>query len=646
MTADAAQRYSFQMKSGSGDESLSFQDFWKMLLESGADPQHATIDWVENHYKWIVWKLACIERSYARQAGGKYLTVQNVLEELKYRYEREVNLGHRSPLRKILEGDAAPVHMMILCVSAIRVCPTEEFNDLSPFKGLKEKSKEAEHLISNDIQKSSSRCPVKLEVTDGWYCLNAILDEALSKQLLAGKLFVGQKLRICGASLHGWVGPLSPFEAFRTVSLVLHINGTYRAHWAERLSFCRGLPIPLAFNCIKEGGGPVPRTFVGVTRIYPTLYMERLANGGYTIRSERAEDKTLHLYNQRRTHIVEDIVLKAENENLPLDSIKDKDEGEKLYSVLENAAEPELIMADMTSTQLAAFATYQSKREAAKQASLEKHIQKALADADLDSRKVTPLMRLRITGLTRKGMNKINSKGGNRGILKCEGLVTIWQPTEKQVIELKEGAIYCAYGLVPLVGKSGDNYSHDLIQFQANKSTLWCRIPQSICKNFEFSYAPRSALLLSDLGKVPLYSEFDTAVLVLHVGEPYSYGKRKRQWLFVSDSSVDFDSSFEPSESILAIDFSLPSDSFIPVDHSLAGFTVGFCNLLKQKRDQNNSLWVAEMTENSLHSVHFNVANFCHLKAAAESVDKWAKVSFHMVEKLSRRVSGIVRNTM
>jgi len=153
-------------------------------------------------------------------------------------------------------------------------------------------------------------------------------------------------------------------------------------------------------------------------------------------------------------------------------------------------------------------------------------------------------------------------------------------------------------------------------------------------------------LLLSDLGKVPLYSEFDIAVLVLHVGEPYSYGKRKRQWLFVSDSSVDLDGLCEQSETILAIDFSSPCDSFIPVDHSLAGFTVGFCNLLKQKRDQNNSLWVAEMTENSLHSLNFNAANFCHLKAAAESVDKWAKVSLHMVEKLSQRVSGIVRNTM
>ena len=80
-----------------------------------------------------------------------------------------------------------------------------------------------------------------------------------------------------------------------------------------------------------------------------------------------------------------------------------------------------------------------------------------------------------------------------------------------------------------------------------------------------------------------MYSEFDIVVLVLHVGKPYSHGKRKRQWFLVSDSSVDLDSSCEPSESILAIDVSLPCDSFIPVDHSLAGFIVGFCNLLNQK---------------------------------------------------------------
>jgi len=42
--------------------------------------------WVLNHYKWIVWKLACYERYYPTRCAGKFLTVSNVLEELKYRY--------------------------------------------------------------------------------------------------------------------------------------------------------------------------------------------------------------------------------------------------------------------------------------------------------------------------------------------------------------------------------------------------------------------------------------------------------------------------------------------------------------------------------------------------------------------------------
>jgi BRCA2, helical len=41
--------------------------------------------WVKNHYKWIVWKLASYERCYPSIAAGNFLTVFNVLEELKYR---------------------------------------------------------------------------------------------------------------------------------------------------------------------------------------------------------------------------------------------------------------------------------------------------------------------------------------------------------------------------------------------------------------------------------------------------------------------------------------------------------------------------------------------------------------------------------
>lgn len=54
---------------------------------------------------------------------------------------------------------------------------------------------------------------------------------------------------------------------------------------------------------------------------------------------------------------------------------------------------------------------------------MEKSIEKALKDAGLINREVTPFMRLRVVGLTYK----------TRQDRPKEGIVTIWNPTEKQV---------------------------------------------------------------------------------------------------------------------------------------------------------------------------------------------------------------------
>lgn len=56
---------------------------------------------------------------------------------------------------------------------------------------------------------------------------------------------------------------------------------------------------------------------------------------------------------------------------------------------------------------------------------MQKSLEKALQTAGLAERDVTPFMRVRVVGLTSK-----------RTSLKCcpkEGLITIWNPTEKQV---------------------------------------------------------------------------------------------------------------------------------------------------------------------------------------------------------------------
>lgn len=57
----------------------------------GCDVRQVKPGWVENHYRWIVWKLAALERFFPEKLGGKYLTPNRVLEQLKYRYEREIN---------------------------------------------------------------------------------------------------------------------------------------------------------------------------------------------------------------------------------------------------------------------------------------------------------------------------------------------------------------------------------------------------------------------------------------------------------------------------------------------------------------------------------------------------------------------------
>lgn len=118
----------------------------------GVDPNLLSSGWVENHYKWIVWKLASIDRIklgsvmlpkynlhfflylffLVKELKSKKCTFYNVYKiffrmltptrvvmELKYRYDREIDRSERSALKKILEKDDVATKRMVLCVSSI-----------------------------------------------------------------------------------------------------------------------------------------------------------------------------------------------------------------------------------------------------------------------------------------------------------------------------------------------------------------------------------------------------------------------------------------------------------------------------------------------------------------------------------------------
>ncbi|XP_028804749.1 protein BREAST CANCER SUSCEPTIBILITY 2 homolog A isoform X2 [Neltuma alba] len=596
----------------SGVSTMGSETFFHILAQSGASTHYASKEWVTNHYKWIVWKLACYERCYPGRSAGKFLTTSNVLEELKYRYEREVNYGQRSMIKKILEGDASCSSMMILCISAIH--PNQGPKIEAPF----------ERKLGPESNEG-----IKLELTDGWYSITAILDVPLSKKLAAGKLFVGQKLRIWGAGLSGWTGPVSPLEVLTSVCLVLHINGTYRVHWAEKLGLCKHAGPPLAFRCIKDNGGAIPQTLVGVTRIYPFLYKERLNNGETVVRSEKMEANMIELYKQRCTAVIEGITSNLQEETQGLQIYDDGSEGAKIYNMLETAEDPEFLMADMSPEQLNSFVAYKAKLKATKQSNLEKSVEKALKDAGLGKRDVTEFVRVRVVGLIQK----------NRNDMPREGLITIWNPTENQRQELVEGQAYLIAGLAPSRSDS------DVLHLQARgSSNKWLPLSSSASANFKPFFNCRKSISLSNLSDIPLSSEFDTAAYIVHVGEVYTSGHRKTQWIFVIDGSKS-SAKFGQSISLLAICFCSQSTEYEltpPINHKLAGSTVGFCNLTKKEKDHINHIWVAEASENSTYHLTFDSPRCSHLRHSASSIKRWANNSCFTVGKVKERVLSVV----
>lgn len=110
MTISSAKRYVFD---GNWGPKEALHD----MIEAGALPRRVTIDWVENHYVLIVWKIACLIRAF--NAYKDRWKPQAILEQLLYRYEREVNMGDRPVLRRILERDDLPVKHMILMITDI-----------------------------------------------------------------------------------------------------------------------------------------------------------------------------------------------------------------------------------------------------------------------------------------------------------------------------------------------------------------------------------------------------------------------------------------------------------------------------------------------------------------------------------------------
>ncbi len=60
------------------------------------EPQRVSDKWFENHFRWIVWKLAKLEQKFPKKFGGSALTPDEVMHQMKvYNLKCLIQWGHR-----------------------------------------------------------------------------------------------------------------------------------------------------------------------------------------------------------------------------------------------------------------------------------------------------------------------------------------------------------------------------------------------------------------------------------------------------------------------------------------------------------------------------------------------------------------------
>ncbi len=70
---------------GAPGQPLAGAEFAALLAAGGADGRWATPAWAANHLRWVLWKLAALERRHPAALAGRALTAPVVLDQLMYR---------------------------------------------------------------------------------------------------------------------------------------------------------------------------------------------------------------------------------------------------------------------------------------------------------------------------------------------------------------------------------------------------------------------------------------------------------------------------------------------------------------------------------------------------------------------------------
>ncbi|XP_055052858.2 LOW QUALITY PROTEIN: breast cancer type 2 susceptibility protein [Misgurnus anguillicaudatus] len=438
------------------------EEFCRALFDTpGVDPKLISDAWVFNHYRWIVWKRASMEKSFPELMGSLCLTPEQVLLQLKLRYDVEVDHSHRSSLRRIVERDDTPAKTLVLCVCGIAK-PSQ-----NPEKQVKTDDRSPDAKMESTV----------LWLTDGWYPIKGLLDLPLSAMLSKGRLKVGDKVVVNGAELVGCQEACPPLEAPESLMLKISANSTRRARWDTKLGYYRDpRPFRLPLSSLYAAGGAVSCVDIVVLRSYPTQWMEKMPNGVFIFRNDRAEDREARKHSNSKHKTMELLIsnIQAQFEKemegkkksqgrrrtFSQHEIEALQDGEELYEAMESDPAVENHLSER---QMEAVNKFRCCLEERRQVDLQQRVQMALneaqeADGGCPDRGVTPVWKLSIIDASDPQSNSVYT-------------LNIWRPSADLRGLLKEGRRYRTYHLATSEGKKRSGIAQ--IQLTATKKTLF-----------------------------------------------------------------------------------------------------------------------------------------------------------------------------
>ncbi|XDV32091.1 hypothetical protein PO909_002983 [Leuciscus waleckii] len=436
-------------------------EFYSALCDTpGVDPKLISDAWVFNHYRWIVWKRASMERTFPVLMGSLCLTPEQVLLQLKFRYDVEVDHSQRSALRRIMERDDTPAKTLVLCVCGVaKTCQNSE----KPEKDDKTPNAKMESCV--------------IWLTDGWYAIKGMLDPPLSAMLNKDRLRIGDKIVTSGAELVGSQEACSPLEAPESLMLKISANSTRRARWDTKLGYYRDpRPIRLQLSSLYPAGGVVSCVNIVVLRSYPTQWMEKKPSGVFMFRNDRAEEREARKHSNSKQKSMDLVISKIQTQfekemegnkkvrrlrrTFSRHEIEALQDGEELHEAME---QDPAVETHVSERQMEAVSKYRRCLGERSQAELQERVHKAVMEAQeaeggCPNRDVTPVWKLSITDANDLQNDRVY-------------MLNIWRPSRDLYGLLREGHSYRAYHLATSEGKKRSGIAH--IQLTATKKTLF-----------------------------------------------------------------------------------------------------------------------------------------------------------------------------